>query len=118
MITIRRMREADVPQVAELWRRARPHDYVDQGTLSAFLKSPQFVPEVVLAAADVNEIVGAAVGNVRGGDEGRIPLLFVSAKYVSSGLADLLLQRVLSAFDMAGMKDVEAGTSWETGLSA
>jgi ribosomal protein S18 acetylase RimI-like enzyme len=118
MIDIRKMRKSDVPRVVELWRRTRPHDHVDQRRLEAFLDSSAFyIPEAVLVAADGNEIIGSIVGTVRGKDEGRIPLFFVSTQHLKSLLADSLLHQALQVFTDAALSHAEAGTSWETELS-
>ena len=79
--------------------------------------SPFFRPDAALVAVDDDDLVGVIVGTVRGGDQGRIPLFFVSSQRADSRSADTLLHRVLAVFRDAGMSHVEAGTSWETGLS-
>ena len=118
MVDIRTMRKSDVPRVVELWRAARPHDCVDRTKLEAFLdSSPFFRPDATLVAVDGDDVVGVIVGTARGEDQGRVPLFFASSQHADSRSADALLQRVLEVFRDAGMSDVEAGTSWETGLS-
>ena len=118
MISIRPAHGSDVPNVIELWRSTRPHDYVDPTKLERFLNSSSFfLPEATLVAVDDGELAGFIVGTVRGKEEGRIPLLMVSRRHVNSPVGDGLLRRVLDFFMAAGLRRVEAGTSWETRLS-
>lgn len=85
--------------------------------MRSFDKSDFFRPEAVLVAELCGRIVGFAVGTVRGGQEGRIPLLFVDPAWQDTPVPDNLLARILDCFRGVGLSRAEAGTAWETGLS-